>query len=1348
MAALLPFAPNGKTNTEILTVNYANLTAPNNKIHTFPKGSFYVSETYGIDKATDQILKPNIDYKVLQLEGITLSTDTSIAGQLKKSYTCNVILLLKTGLTEVEWHVDYTGGQEQATIDAFTAELARLVGIATSANTLPLMYSAHQGWAGYVSTNLTQKIEPRLIMLDKYNKQPNDERDWAEVHMALSGMTETIVSGDPLVEQAFLDWLRHNESRFSTRRQHIIDLVQAAVTKWKSDTISVGQYFFSDNFYSSVERKGLRLKRITGQTFAAIDDQEVGGLTGLKEGNDHALRLTGLFQHVGQNDSILYERFEVSFNRLSFVQGQDQVLATFKRLTQTNEAANFTLQIYSQREGVVYELTRSMSRNNSRTLTWTIPLTVRDYPDDVLIARVVEAPGFEARANLLITSRSFGYTFDINAITVAGKLLKQPRISITRSISVIPETLYVFLSGDLKTDYAALAYPITMNAGETSKSLTIDLLPDNMLADGSVVNVKVCRSNSRNDPSKLLATQTLYIVGMKLSDDVGLAWSANATGGGATLIEADEGKDYYLIATYPYDVRQNGLRQQLVWSGQMVLNTDFTVSPEVVIANQKIAYKVSMLSDTRPPTNTTRSLRVKTKDANEISLAVKDTTYGISANFSYVTGLTGSAYTTPITSTPDNANIYLKGIIPQAIDGTVVELMLAADSPMAGRITFPSQVSVVQGQISPLISLVGDYRITGQTTLKMLAKIGANVFNVPELNVLDVSIPTYAVTFLDKDLKPITQISEGETFRIMVKGYGDPAVSPMYAAISTSYSNVRAVNDVVTSTGSTAILAKNYVEHGNSTEVKVNTGNWLSILNDGITDGDTNFQVKIEFPTVNGVKQGKDTSATLKIIDSSKNPLYTGEFLDAAGNPISTVQAGSVISLRLKPVAGQVLSGVKSVSMSVVTNNAKATISSTTFDDASKQAYGVISVLNQATPVGLVLKVATTLTMTDNSTHSAGEFSLIVSNPAMTLAGVFTNNTQSHAINPQAVYPELFDGLVEGGKYVYKITTQGVAEGTTLTLRLASSAGNLSYTAVVANNAATFILDLTVATLNTYSNELLRYMHPVTGGTFTVQISDGEHTYSHANVVIRSKGFSTQLSHTQGGNNCVVGLVIKPGGTAGMILDLAAGGGGGGTNNAANDNPAGVIITSDSGSSASLSFYDPTVELTKNLLVARASGGDGGDVAHRASGISWLPENTTTVTGYRGENLVNRDFNISTTINGTPITLRAGITGSCGRPGVIGYGGVGTYADVAQYTASNGGDGVGGAYGGGAGAVMRMTLSMLTASTTIPAGKFLAPIPFLVNFDNLTGKGGNNTKTNPATKGGDGQAPTYMLRAT
>lgn len=1336
MATLLPFAANGKTNVELLTINYATVPAPSNKIHTFPKGSFFASNTYGLVKATGRILRPDIDYKILQIEGVAPSTIPSMVRAYQGIHSANVILILATGLGVVEWTVDYVGGEEASTVAAYATALTAQINLATSNGTLDKLYSPHQAYAGYVSHDNTQKLEPRLYSFDKLGKLPEDERDYAETHLALGSMTDTIVAGDALVKQAYADWLHHNENLIGDKRQAVVDLVNTSILKWKGDTISVGQFFFSDDVFNSVARKELRLKRHVGISLQAEGSKVVGSLDRLKEGNDFLLRMSDLYQRVSDGDSVVFETFEVTLNKSNYIQGMDTVLATFKRTTATGGAKTFTLQLYSLREGVLSSTSRSMNLNSTASISFQIPDTVRDYPEDTFVARIIEVPGIEKRATVLITNRSFGYSFEVEGTTVAGRTLKQPRVKIDRMLGVIIETLYVHISGDVQTAYRNLVYPILLPVGSLSKSLTIDLLPENMIVNGTKITVKVSKSQLRTDLASVVFEKVLYIDGMILSDDVTLSFNANANGSGPSLVSADEGKSIYLIATYPYNVKTNALRQQLNWSGQMILNTDFAVEVPVAITNEKLSYKVNIVSDLRAPTGLDRLLKVNTKPSNEISIQVKDTTYSLTGTFSYVAGLTGPAYTTNLTSAADNAIIYLKGLIPQALEGMIVKLSLAPNSPMAGKISFPSEVAVVGGKITPLISLVGDYRINGVAQLNMIATIGSNVFNIPSLTILDVSIPTYSVSFLDKNLNPVTTINEGDTFKIMVKGYGDPAFSNMLATITTSYTNSRIVNDVITETGGTSLLASPTVNHGKLNEVKVNTGNWLSAVNDGVTDGNATLSVNIVFPTVGGVKQGRDVTANLVISDTSKTPVYTGEFVNPANQPIVDTSAGAIVNFRVKPNLGQVTTNIQDVEMSIVGNgSAQATISSTTYDASSKQAFAVISVPTQNVPAGLELKVAVKAKLPNNALQDLGTYALPVILPEVNYVGVFTDNVQQHPINPQAVYPNMLDGLVERGSYVYNVATKGYPDGTLLTLKFSCPHGTFSFNGSVVNRLCSFNVNLVTlpGAAITFPEVMMEYLHPALGGKMSVIVTDGNINYPHPDVYIRSKGHnSTFYSWDWYQPGRTFGLVLIANGLTGKWLAHFIGGaqgGGGGTPDNTNANPGGTKTPAQDGGALHVSWWTPTQSLAPFLIL---DGGKGGDSVQVPAMCKYRPEGAVNFLNHPTSAQPVLKYILTPTIGSLSIPIHISLGAVNGGIGTLNT--AGTNPTLDQLV--NGGAPAAGGIGGGAGASGDITFQEVAETwAVIPEGKFLAPIPLVINAVGQTGVGGINSKANPPLVG-------------
>lgn len=436
---MFPFDDTLKGHLEITNIKTGQLPFP---IFTFPKGSFFVDRTYAINKVTGKILRPGIDYHVLSCnENIQYNIDTSLNNKLKNSYVRNAILLRTTEDLDLDWYVYYAGGEDSTKPAEYANYINSLFNIAQSNATTNQYTTKHQGWGSYLSHDNTQIMAGKFI--NSHHFQQEEERiqggfnglGWGKVEQALSYLADTITSGnDPLIIQAFYNWIQHNDIEFLKVKNSRNDELTTGINNLDRKRVDLEQFVYSDSGISSPNHKMIKHNHVVlrgidpnNRTPATTDPtavlrETVGFYALAKGGHDVTTSATKLMQRKANDFIDRRQTIELSFNKKQYSQNAEAIRINMK-IGRVNIDTNkvYTLYVVSRELGVISSInvTSQVQTLADTLINITYPNQPHDFNTDTIFAYVLDenldyTNCIPTTANVIITSNMYGYKLEIN----------------------------------------------------------------------------------------------------------------------------------------------------------------------------------------------------------------------------------------------------------------------------------------------------------------------------------------------------------------------------------------------------------------------------------------------------------------------------------------------------------------------------------------------------------------------------------------------------------------------------------------------------------------------------------------------------------------------------------------------------------------------------------------------------------------------------------------------------------------------------------------------------------------------------------------------------------------------
>ena len=270
MAISYPFDETLKGHREIVDIDPTILTIP---MFVFPKGSFFVDETYIKIKNTNTILRPGLDYGVLSCnENLAFSHDPELNEKIKSAYTRNVILLKKEFTQVLECHVAYCGGEQSTKVSEYQNLLNELYNEALFNGTVVEFKTPNQGWGNFVDSANAQITSGQHIYVKNTLREKELEEGgalgWSNVELALSSLADTVESGgDPLIMQAFYNWTKHHEIEIDKQLNKLSTELNDKIAKLDGLRVGFDQYIYTNNpttpsAHKYIEHKNIMLRGV------------------------------------------------------------------------------------------------------------------------------------------------------------------------------------------------------------------------------------------------------------------------------------------------------------------------------------------------------------------------------------------------------------------------------------------------------------------------------------------------------------------------------------------------------------------------------------------------------------------------------------------------------------------------------------------------------------------------------------------------------------------------------------------------------------------------------------------------------------------------------------------------------------------------------------------------------------------------------------------------------------------------------------------------------------------------------------------------------------------------------
>lgn len=524
MALIFPFDTSLIGYQEVVNLNTSDLPIP---LFTFPKGSFFVDNTYAVIKGTNNILRPGIDYLVLSCnETIPFSNIPAQDTLLKQAYVRNAILLKDLGQVELEWHVAYCGGEDEFKPAEYENYISNLYNAARTSGTTNLLLTMHQAWGGFLSKDNTQIMAGKFIYSKPFREveefQTGGGYGWGKVELAVQAIAESMTQGgDEGIINAFFNWVKHNEIEFNKLKTTATLDLNTKIADLGRKRVDYQQFVFKDesdlpNGMNFVEHNNIMLRGIDPNKPTTLTSNPVFpnrsdiGFFGLAEsGFDVGLPAVKLFQRTEQ--PVTRVRYGVTFNKEIYNAGVIQCNIVKDIGTPANK--QYTLYVVSKKQGVIH--TRDVTAILMNAYNTRVPLTfnynagVADYTLDNIFAYILDSNmggDFAYVGNAKVVIDDFKYVFSLEAINrgnllgsdateVIDQVTPKLELIVKRSygLNSVPAVIEAKLgsNGVITKINNANSINTTFATGELEKRLYIELTNPPASGDTVVFNLKV-----------------------------------------------------------------------------------------------------------------------------------------------------------------------------------------------------------------------------------------------------------------------------------------------------------------------------------------------------------------------------------------------------------------------------------------------------------------------------------------------------------------------------------------------------------------------------------------------------------------------------------------------------------------------------------------------------------------------------------------------------------------------------------------------------------------------------------------------------------------------------------------
>lgn len=597
MALFYPFDTTLKGHVEEVEIDIQSLDFP---IFVFPKGSFFVSELYGVVKGTHQIVRPGLDYKVLSLNETIKFNDTNatLDKTLRDNYVRNAVLWRgKADIGTIVWHVPYSGGEETTKVAEYNNYLNELWNESLVLGTSNLFTTPYQGWAGYVDVK-NEQITTGANIYHKYFDYYEDMNErgglgWGKVQLGIMALADVITSGgDPLEIQAYYDWIRHNEAEFTKRKEELFADLHDRINNLDAKRVGVEQFVYSNQKYDHytkqhfLEHNNVILRGLDPNEQGFVQDpiytkRNNVGFYGLADwGTNIDLRATRL----SQRKATAAEKnvFKTKFLTLGATNPNDprriywSVGCDNKNLAKPGK--NYWLYIVSKKLGRVIQQAdvNDLAYNatvQTRSGNFQYPNLITDYADDVLFGYILDRVAMTGdfnevkRVRYLSHYRNYGYTLAVNSrglVLSSGEVIsKNPtmdsnqdnaigtgnvEVTVTRKFGDYPETNYLGMSKITDT-VATTLQTLNWAVGETKKVINL-FMNASMFAENNTILIQLLRYNGNyTNPNNELAS---VVMGYRNVNDVNNAYIKIVPSESVELQEVivSETVRHYLVVQY------------------------------------------------------------------------------------------------------------------------------------------------------------------------------------------------------------------------------------------------------------------------------------------------------------------------------------------------------------------------------------------------------------------------------------------------------------------------------------------------------------------------------------------------------------------------------------------------------------------------------------------------------------------------------------------------------------------------------------------------------------------------------------------------------------------------------
>lgn len=831
-------------------------------LFTLPQGCFYSVEALVLNPVTGIPLRPVVDYRFYQQEiNISKTTGKQVAA---------IIHLVNKSITKVTVTAKYTHGIEQSQIDNW--------------NRICLDYKNVPGWMNWLG-QLDAPFQQHPSMQRRFTKTAHDYT-FVDYQLQFNYLAKQILDGDDNVLSHIGYWQNYLFSLPTSRLNQAVTDMTNFLNKMKSETgLLVGDFKFSDNDGRYIPTRNQFFNTLLVDR--GLDT--VGGYTYLPEGSAVPSKKTNLYQKVNAKETVVGT---ITLNKTEYVY-KDTMTAKVKftsiGVPATSLSTKFTLQVIDttlpEGSNLVYQ--SPLTGNIQLNLEYTFNINLKSLTNEKgNVARyLVRVPEHGALQPVLVNcipdmkNIPGSIAVEMTALNNVGQVTSGGFVdAISVSFKEIGRltsntNLYIHIKGDFPDS------AIDTTQGNYPKFQTWPFRPGfDYMKDQTIIrftktldlnknfyaNIIVSKSSDPNNTTDVIAQNIWYITNVPVNPYVNWYFTKKVANVYERITTINEGNDIYLVGklsvgrtVFPFtptlSVVSNGI-------SSAVNGIDFNIDNTLIVIDEfTVAYKINL--PLKPELESKyKFLSIKSANSNTALVWIVDVSMQADLTGSWRSG--PGSKSSVLDYTTETSDFYLHLESNVLSDGTTVNVVVEAPTLYGSTLTYPASIAMFGGRA--VIQFKLDAPLSANVDQYMKVKIYApgREYNAPPLLIVDSNKPYYEIQFLVNGTEADTAY-EGDKIECRVRciaGLG--AVTRAAVSLSGSADSTTGPNSDFTYPAGSGALLRFF---------NADTRTWINALLDNVgiknnlNEAYKTLTLNVEWPTLSGLKMGKDTSKTLNI---------------------------------------------------------------------------------------------------------------------------------------------------------------------------------------------------------------------------------------------------------------------------------------------------------------------------------------------------------------------------------------------------------------------------------------------------------------------------------------------------